>query len=102
MCKLGTDDQTLRQTMAAGWARRGEVLPCVGVIAVLMRKVCFHFPWSWACFPDSERCCRELKVLSSQPSQGYLDCGDLCPRERPESQALYFLEVCLMEKELLC
>lgn len=38
MCKLGTDDKILWQMTAIGWAKPGKVVPCVGVIAVLMRK----------------------------------------------------------------
>lgn len=59
--KLGTDDKTQWPTMARGWARQGESLSCVGVIAVLMRKVCLHLTQAGACCHDTERCCKGVQ-----------------------------------------
>lgn len=62
VCKLGTDDKILWQMTAIGWAKPGKVVPCVGVIAVLMRKE--GELWLYVgtgLIPQHRKVCKEVK-----------------------------------------
>lgn len=93
--------ETLWRTTGVGWARQGKIFSCVGMIAVLMRKPCTLHRHGHASMTQ-KGVARELKGVSFQPGQGEMHCGGLGLRERLENQPFYFLQFCLVEKELLC
>lgn len=62
VCKLGTDDKILWQMTALGWAKQGKVVPCVGVIAVLLRKEgVLWFYIGTGLIPQHGKVCKEVK-----------------------------------------
>lgn len=92
LCGVGTGCVNWEQMIQSYGRRMGKARGEPAGVGWLQcwcgRKGCFHSAQAPACFHDTERCAREFKVVSWQPSQGYMDCGDLGLRERPGSQAL--------------